>query len=105
MHKLPELRTTTVLKLLQALDAFRNSANIDLFSLACQADADGRGVSKQPYPAAELLARYAAAARDVDLNDLETAFPEGKARGREAKRRRLAAISEVRSTWRTAHPS
>ena len=105
MHKLPELRTTTVLKLLQALDAFRNPANIDLFSLACQADSDGRGVSKQPYPAAELLARYAAATRDVDLNDLETAFPEGKARGREAKRRRLAAISEVRSIWRTTDPS
>ncbi len=105
MHKLPELRTTTVFKLLQALDAFRNPANIDLFSLACQADADGRGGSKQPYPAAELLTLYAAAARDVDLNDLETAFPEGKARGREARRRRLGAISKVRSMWQTAHPS
>ena len=105
MHKLPELRTTTVLKLLQALDAFRNPANIDLFSLACQADADGRGGSKQPYPAAELLGRYTAAARNVDLNDLETAFPEGKARGREARRRRLAAIAGVQSIWRTAHPS
>jgi tRNA nucleotidyltransferase (CCA-adding enzyme) len=105
MHKLPELRTTTVLKLLQALDAFRNPANIDLFSLACQADADGRGGSKQPYPAAELLARYTAAARNVDLNDLETAFPEGKARGREARKRRLAAISEVRSIWQTTNSS
>ena len=104
MHKLPELRTTTVLKLLQALDAFRNPANVELFALACQADADGRGGSKQPYPAAELLARYAAAARDVDLKDLTTALPEGKERGREARRRRLAAISEVQSIWRTAHP-
>ena len=105
MHKLPELRITTVLKLLQALNAFRNPANVDSFVLACQADADGRGGSKQPYPAAELLTLYSAAARDVDLNDLETAFPEGKARGREARRRRLAAISGVQSTWRTAHPS
>jgi tRNA nucleotidyltransferase (CCA-adding enzyme) len=105
MHKLPELRTTTVLKLLQALDAFRNPANVDSFVIACQADADGRGGSKRPYPAAELLTLYSAAARDVDLNDLETAFPEGKARGREARRRRLAAISEVQSIWRTAHSS
>ena len=105
MHKLPELRATTVLKLLQALDAFRNPANIGLFSLACQADADGRGGSKQPYPGAELLARYTAAARNVDLNDLETAFPNGKARGREARRRRLAAISEVRSIWQTTNSS
>ena len=105
MHKLPELRSTTVLKLLQALDAFRNPANIDLFSLACRADADGRGGPKQPYLPAELLALYSVATRDLDLNDLETAFPEGKARGREARRRRLAAISEVQSLWRKAHPN
>jgi tRNA nucleotidyltransferase (CCA-adding enzyme) len=105
MHKLPELRTTTVLKLLQALDAFRNPANVDSFVVACQADADGRGGSKRPYPAAELLTLYSAAARDVDLNDLETAFPEGKARGREARRRRLTAISKAQSIWRTTYPS
>jgi tRNA nucleotidyltransferase (CCA-adding enzyme) len=105
MHKLPELRATTVLKLLQALDIFRNVANIDLFSIACQADADGRGSSKLPYPAAELLTLYATSARDVDLNDLQTAFPDSKARGPEARKRRLAAISKVQSIWRTAHPN
>jgi tRNA nucleotidyltransferase (CCA-adding enzyme) len=105
MHKLPELRTTTVLKLLQALDVFRNLANIELFSLACKADADGRGGPKQPYPAAELLTLYATSARDVDLSDLQKTIPEGKARGREARQRRLAAISKAQTIWRTAHPS
>jgi tRNA nucleotidyltransferase (CCA-adding enzyme) len=103
MHKLHELRTTTVLKLLYTVNAFRARDNIKPFVLACQADANGRGCPRQPYPAAQLLALYAEAARDVDLNDLEASLPDGEARGREARRRRLAAIANVRSIWRASH--
>ena len=105
MHKLSDLRTTTILKLLQELDALRNPTNVEPFVQACQADARGRGNSTQSYPAGKLLARYAVAAHNVNLQDLETSFPEGKARGREARRRRLAAITEIRTIWHATHPS
>ncbi|MBO68456.1 MAG: multifunctional CCA addition/repair protein [Acidiferrobacteraceae bacterium] len=102
MHRLPELRSTTILKLLEALNAFQQPENIQLFALACQADADGRGLKKKPYPAADLLLKYANAARAVNLEDLAQRFPNGKARSREARRRRVSAIAEVRSIWRGA---
>ena len=93
------------LKLLQELDALRIPTNVEAFADACQADAHGRGNSAQSYPAGSLLTRYALAAHNVNLQDLETSFPEGKARGREARRRRLAAIKEVRTIWRDTNPS
>src|SRR5690606_7788826 len=41
-HRLPELRPGTVLELLEALDAFRRPERVELFGLACEADARGR---------------------------------------------------------------
>jgi len=99
MHRLPELHPTTILKLLQTLNAFQQPENLQLYSLACQADAESRGLNKMPYPAADLLQEYAYAARGVNLEDLAKRFSNGKDRAQEARRRRAEAIAEVKAIW------
>jgi len=67
MHRLAALKPGTIVKLLEALGGFRETAHVDRFATACQADAQGRkGLKDKPYPQAELLKRCCEAARAVD---------------------------------------
>ncbi|MCG8055415.1 MAG: multifunctional CCA addition/repair protein [Candidatus Thiodiazotropha endolucinida] len=63
LHHLYELKPTTVLKLLEGLDAFRKPRNLEWFVLVCQADFQGReGFEDQDYPQArDLMSAYRAA--------------------------------------------
>ncbi|MGB4947594.1 MAG: multifunctional CCA addition/repair protein, partial [Candidatus Competibacter denitrificans] len=56
-HRALELRPKTLLKILQAMDAFRKPQRFAHFLLACEADARGRlGLTERAYPQATLLA-------------------------------------------------
>ncbi len=105
MHNLIKLRSDTILKLLESLNAFRDPKHVDFFALACQADANGRGMPPLEYPATELLQRYATAARTVDLSDFSVSTLSGRAKRREARKRRIDAIKHVRSSWLTIEAS
>ncbi len=91
MHRLETLKPQTVLKLLNRLDAFRNPNRIKDFSLACEADARGRGTgSAVDYPSAKLLQAYLQAVTALSFSDLEATAKDNRARGREVRRRRHA---------------
>ena len=67
-HRALELRPRTILKLLEAADAFRRPERFERFLLTCEADARGRtGLEGRDYPQAGYLrgARKAAAAIDA----------------------------------------
>ena len=101
MHRLDMLRPQTVLKLLNRLDAFRNPDRIEDFALACEADARGRGTGlATDYPSTKLLQAYLQAVTALSFSDLETTAKDGRARGREVRKRRLAALSSVQMAWR-----
>ena len=101
MHRLDTLKPQTVLKLLNRLDAFRNPNRIKNFSLACEADARGRGTSSTvDYPSTKLLQAYLQAVTALSFSDLETSVKDDQARGREVRRRRLAALGSVKLAWR-----
>lgn len=74
VHRAEQLKPTTVLKLLDELDALRRPSRFDLALIACEADARGRlGLEDAPYPQANYLRgayEAAAAVRSIDL-DLE----------------------------------
>lgn len=72
MHRLNELRSQTILKLLTKLDAFRRPERVLKFALACQADSQGRGgdFSQRPYPQREQLMQYFDAAKKVDCGKI-----------------------------------
>ena len=56
-HKADQLRSATLLKTLQGLDAFRRPERFEEFLLACTADSRGRlGFEQRPYPQADIFA-------------------------------------------------
>jgi tRNA nucleotidyltransferase (CCA-adding enzyme) len=69
VHRAPELRESTLLEMLEKLDAFRRPERFEQFLLACEADARGRkGLENREYSQTDYLrkARKAAAGAVLD---------------------------------------
>lgn len=100
LHRLPELRPATVLKLLEALDAFRRPERMDKFLLACEADSRGRtGFEDRDYPQAQILNAYLKAANNLDIPELLRNNPNKQPADLIAQRRQHLiknAMSETR---------
>jgi len=99
-HRLTELRPGTVLELLEALDAFRRPERVEMFALACEADARGRtGREDNAYPQRPLLLRALEAARAVNTRaiaeDMERRGVTGEAVGARIREARVGAIKHV----------
>ena len=95
-HRALELRPATLLKALEALDAFRRPERFEQFLTACEADARGRtGLEDRAYPQPEYLRRALRAAQSVDAGDLIAQGLTGAALGSEIGRLRLEAIKDV----------
>ena len=96
-HRAFELRAATILKLLEATDAFRRPRRFEQFLLACEADARGRtGLEDRHYKQVDLLRGALAAAAAVDAASIAQRY-EGKAIGEAIRRERLAAIESFRA--------
>lgn len=98
VHRALELRTGTILELLESADAFRRPTRFDALLEACECDARGRlGFETQPYPQREYLeaARNAAAAAELDA--VERTGLAGAAIGERLRRKRLAALEGFKS--------
>lgn len=71
LHRIRELRTTTLLKLIEALDGFRRPERVQKFLLACEADAKGRtGLEDQEYPQNNYLSTILAELSALDIGTL-----------------------------------
>ena len=98
VHRALELRPDTMLKMLEACDALRRPERFADFLLACEADARGRkGLEERDYPQREYVARARDAAAAVSLTPEERAGLTGERIGLELRRRRIAAIAELKS--------
>ncbi|MBV8975130.1 MAG: HD domain-containing protein, partial [Sinobacteraceae bacterium] len=98
VHRALELRPATLLTLLENCDAFRRPERFGELLLACEADARGRtGREEAPYPQVDYLRQALAAAAGVTLTESERRELEGVEIGAELRRRRLAAVTEVKS--------
>ena len=96
-HRVEELRTGTLLDLLEHTDALRRPARFEQFVLACEADARGRkGLENRDYPQAEHLRRARAAAAGVALEPAERDGLNGQQIAEKLRRARLAALAELR---------
>lgn len=96
VHRAAELRPATVLKLLEATDAFRRPERFEEMLAACEADARGRtGLEKLPYPQRDYLRRALAAAAAVSLEENERQGLVGPAIGEKIREKRLAAIKSL----------
>lgn len=96
VHRLMELKDTTVLALLERVDAFRDPPRVALLALACEADKRGRaGLEDAPYPQGAELLRLFTAARAVRAADVAEGL-SGPAVGEAVRRARIEAIARAR---------
>jgi tRNA nucleotidyltransferase (CCA-adding enzyme) len=98
VHLAAELRSATVLKVLEGCDAMRRPERFGDFLLACEADARGRtGFEERPYPQREFFAAARERVAAVALTADERAGLTGVQIGEELRRRRQAAIEELQA--------
>jgi tRNA nucleotidyltransferase (CCA-adding enzyme) len=96
VHKAEEIRSDTLLKVLESVDAFRRPERFELFLLACEADHRGRtGLEDTPFPQGDYIRRAFAAARAVTTESLDTANLKGAEIGEQLKKKRLEAVRTV----------
>jgi tRNA nucleotidyltransferase (CCA-adding enzyme) len=70
-HRALEIRSTSIVKLLEKCDAFRRPERFEQFLIACEADARGReGLENKPYPQADFLRKAFTAACAVNTADI-----------------------------------
>jgi tRNA nucleotidyltransferase (CCA-adding enzyme) len=99
MHKAEQLRPSTLLNLLEHLDAFRRPERVEQFALACEADARGRkGLEDREYPQTELLRRAHAAARAARVPEEARAGLSGEQIAEKFRQARVLAIAEALKT-------
>jgi tRNA nucleotidyltransferase (CCA-adding enzyme) len=96
-HRVEELRPSTLLELLERLDAFRRPERFEHWVLACEADARGRkGLENRDYPQADHLRRARAAAAKVTLEPAEREGLSGQQIAEKLRQARLAALTQLR---------
>jgi len=96
-HRAFELRPSTVLKVLNRVDAFRRPERFEKFLLACEADSRGRtGFEDRPYPQADYFRATWRAASEINTSDLTNSQLDGKEIGKEVDARRRRAIAAVK---------
>src|SRR6185437_929644 len=97
VHRAAELRPTTLLKLLETVDAFRRPERFRELLIACECDARGRaGLEDQAYPQAAYLLRARDAAAAVALSEEERQQLKGPFLGERLREKRLAAVTAVK---------
>jgi len=96
-HRAFELRSSTVLKVLNRVDAFRRPERFEKFLLACEADARGRtGFENRPYRQGDYFRAAYQAASKVDISDLTNGGLSGQEIGKEIASRRQRAIAAIK---------
>jgi tRNA nucleotidyltransferase (CCA-adding enzyme) len=98
VHRIAELKPSTVHELIARCDGFRQPGRIAEMAVVCEADKRGRlGREEEPYPSAGLLLRLHAAARGVSAASLDLEGLDGPAVGEALKKARIAAIRDEKS--------
>jgi tRNA nucleotidyltransferase (CCA-adding enzyme) len=95
-HRAAELRASTLLKLLEQVDAFRRPERLEQFLLACEADSRGRtGFEEQEFEQPGLIRNAYHAAVAISAREVVERGFSGKAVGEELHRLRIAAIKQA----------
>jgi tRNA nucleotidyltransferase (CCA-adding enzyme) len=96
-HRVTELRDSTLLEILERLDAFRRGTRFEQWVLACEADARGRkGLENREYSQADYLRRARDVAAKVALDPAEREGLDGPKIAEKLRKARLAALASQR---------
>ncbi|MDJ0919352.1 MAG: multifunctional CCA addition/repair protein [Woeseiaceae bacterium] len=101
-HRAFELRADTVLRVIEAADAFRRPERFEKFLVTCEADARGRkGLEDRDYPQVDYFRRAFAAASNVDAAAIASQGASEDIPAR-IRRARVDAIAPIRDEVRRA---
>jgi tRNA nucleotidyltransferase (CCA-adding enzyme) len=94
MHRLDELKASTLHDLIARCDGFRKPERIAQLGLVCEADKRGRlGLENNPYPSRALLNQLHAAAMSVTFKDINSEGLQGPQISEALRRARIKAIA------------
>ncbi len=103
LHRVFELKPATILRLLDALDAFRQNSNVENFARVCESDWCGRaGMEQDSYPQAKYLKTCCSTAGKVNPDADVIAGGNGRKIRQSLQRRRIATITEVKRIYQPA---
>jgi tRNA nucleotidyltransferase (CCA-adding enzyme) len=98
VHRAEELRESTLLEMLEKLDAFRRPERFEQFLLACEADARGRkGLENREYTQTDYLRRARSAAAGVTLDPSIREGLDGPQIAMRIRQLRIDALKELRA--------
>jgi len=98
VHRIDELKPSTVHDLIARCDGFRKPARISQLATVCEADARGRlGHADSAYPQANRLRQLHAAALAVRSDAIAAQGIRGPAFGEALRKARIAAIAAAKS--------
>lgn len=98
VHRVDEMKSSTVLKMLTAVDAYRRPERFADFLLACEADARGRlGLEDREYPQRQWLLDVLEATKKVDVFPLMDRGLKGDKIAEGVRRIRIARINSMRT--------
>jgi len=96
-HRALELKATTLLKVLEAVGAFRHPDKLEQFLLACEADSRGRlGFEDKDYPQAKWLRKAFLEANKVGATEFVEQGLVGKEIGDAIRQRRVEVIKAIK---------
>ncbi|HEU0234212.1 MAG TPA: multifunctional CCA addition/repair protein [Gallionella sp.] len=96
IHRAPELRAETIIKLFQSADAWRRPERFAQLLQVCATDAHGRtGHEQDNYPQADYLLRLLAAAHAVDTGAIASHCADQAAIPERVRLARVAAIEKM----------
>lgn len=100
VHRALELKPSTLLKTLKALDVIRRPERFDDFLLACEADSKGRtGFENITYPQAEYFKQAADQIRQIGIQDIVKQGFKGKEIGEQLAKRQLEALKTFKTEY------
>lgn len=96
-HRALELKASTIVKTLEALDAYRRPERFAEFLLCCEADARGRtGFENREYPQARFLAEALAACQQIKAITFVEQGYTGPALGEQIHKARIRAVADFK---------
>ncbi|MDH3325828.1 MAG: multifunctional CCA addition/repair protein [Gammaproteobacteria bacterium] len=99
-HQALSLKSSTVLKLLERLDAFRRPERLDDFVKACEADAKGRkGFESTDYPQAMYLLEAYRLSSSISVDEILASGYQGAEIGVQLRQLRIKLIENLKQTF------
>ncbi|MDH5435976.1 MAG: multifunctional CCA addition/repair protein [Gammaproteobacteria bacterium] len=95
-HNADELKPSTMLEVIEAMDAFRRPERFEQYLIACTADFKGRpGYEELEYPQVDRFHKALDAANSVNTKDIVASGLKGEAIREELHKQRISAIKQA----------